>query len=131
MMKWIITAAVALIPTVAFGGSADGVWKTGAGEDGGYLEVTIAACASDGGKSCGTISGAYTDKGKNPKYVNLGKLIIKDMEPDGDTKFSGGTIWDPEEDKTYKSKLVVNGNSLQVDGCILFICKDQHWTRVK
>ena len=137
MRKLFMTTAAALIFVMpqmlgsAFAGSADGLWKTSVSEDGGYLEVTIASCASDGAKTCGTITRAYSKKGEAPDYAHLGKLIIKDMEPDGDMKFSDGTIWDPEEDKTYNSKIEVKGDIMVVDGCVLFICKGQDWTRVK
>ena len=57
--------------------------------------------------------------------------LLKDMEPDGDNEYSGGTIWDPAADKVYKSKMKANGNQLEVDGCIAFICSGQNWTRVE
>lgn len=52
------------------------------------------------------------------------------MKSDDGISFSGGTIWDLEKDKVYKSKLKVKGNDLKVDGCIAFICVGQNWTRV-
>lgn len=131
MTRWIVAAIVSLAPMSALAGAADGVWKTGSDNAGGYLEVTIAPCASDDAKSCGTISKAFTKTGEDPGYANIGKAIIEDMAPDGDDKFSGGTIWNPEDGKTYNSKLIVRGDTLEVDGCVMFFCKEQDWSRVK
>ena len=100
-----LVAALGAASSMAFAGGADGVWKTEVGSDGGYLEVTIGPCDSDSSKTCGTISSAYSKKGKDPAYKNLGKLMVKDMNSEDGVKFSGGTIWDPQKDKTYKSKM--------------------------
>lgn len=131
MKSWFIVAAVTLAPAMAQAGAADGVWKTASDDRGGYLEVTIATCASDASKTCGTISKAFTKAGEDAAYAHIGKLIIKDMSPDGEAKFSGGTIWNPEDDKTYDSRLIVKGNALEVDGCVMILCKEQDWSRVK
>ncbi|MGF1528496.1 MAG: DUF2147 domain-containing protein [Candidatus Competibacterales bacterium] len=127
--------ALGLIGTFAAGsalaGSAYGVWKTEKDDSGSYLEVTMAPCTSDTAKTCGTISAAYTKDGPDPAYVNLGKLIVKDMSPDGESKFSGGTIWDPEHDRVYASHMTVHGSELDVEGCISIICSGQHWSKAE
>lgn len=133
MRTSIFTAAlvVMLAPAAASAGAADGVWQTEPGDGGGYLQVTMAPCASDASKTCGTISAAFSTSGPDPDYENLGKLIVKDMAPDGDSKFSGGTIWDPEHNKTYDSHMTLKGDKLDVEGCVAIICSGQDWTRVK
>jgi uncharacterized protein (DUF2147 family) len=45
--------------------------------------------------------------------------------------FSGGTIWDPEHDKTYKSKMTLKGDDLDVEGCVSIVCSGQDWKRFK
>jgi uncharacterized protein (DUF2147 family) len=40
---------------------------------------------------------------------------------------SGGTIWGPEHDKTYKSKMTLKGDDLDVEGCISIVCSGQDW----
>lgn len=129
------TIAVGLIAAFAAGpayaGAADGVWKTEPGDGGGYLEVTMAPCASDAAKTCGTISAAYSKDGPDPNYANLGKLIVKNMSPEGGAKFSGGTIWDPEHNKTYDAHMTLEGGKLDVEGCVSIICSGQHWYKVK
>jgi uncharacterized protein (DUF2147 family) len=112
-------------------GGADGVWKTEANDDGGYLEVSIGPCESDSAKTCGKISNAFTKQGADPEYEHMGKLMVKDMESDDEANYSGGTIWDPEEDKTYSSKMHLKGDVLDVEGCVTIICSGQDWTRVK
>jgi uncharacterized protein (DUF2147 family) len=131
MKSLFLIAAVALAPAMAEAGAADGIWKTASDDRGGYLEVTIAPCASDASMTCGKISKAFTESGEDRGYEHLGKLMIEGMSPDGDNEFSGGTIWNPEDDKTYKSKLIVKGNTLEVDGCVMIFCKEQDWSRVK
>ena len=128
----VASALIAMLATkAALAGAADGVWKTEANDAGGYLEVTIAPCASDAQKSCGTITSAYNKNGPDPKYANLGKLIIKDMSPEGGSKFSGGKIWDPQDNKTYDSHMTVKGDTLDVEGCVSIFCKGEDWTKVK
>jgi uncharacterized protein (DUF2147 family) len=123
--------AIVTASTAALAGGADGVWKTEADDQGAYLEVTIASCESDSSKTCGTISNAFTKQGADPKYANLGKLMVKDMDSSDGTSYSGGTIWDPVHDKTFKSKMHLRGDDLDVSGCVSIICVGQDWKRVK
>ena len=127
----IVGLVIATASTAALAGGAEGVWRTEADDKGAYLEVTIAPCESDSSKTCGKISNAITKQGPDPKYANLGKLIVKDMESKDSTNYSGGTIWDPEDNKTYSSKMTLKGEELDVEGCVSIICSGQHWTRVK
>ena len=132
MYRMIGGALLGLLSVTALASSgAVGTWKTETNDEGSYLEVTVAACETETQKLCGTISKAHRSEGLNPDYEHLGKLMVKDMEPDGDNEYSGGTIWDPAADKVYKSKMKANGNQLEVDGCIAFICSGQNWTRVE
>jgi len=119
------------IGSVAFAGAADGTWKTEANDAGGYLEVTVGPCESNAKLTCGIISGAFSKDGPDAGYKNLGKLIIHDMEPKGEDAYANGTIWDPEKDKIYKSKMSVKGDDLDVEGCISFVCIGEDWKRVK
>jgi len=138
MKKLLITACLVALAGSAYAADpADGVWKTQKGQvksdgsGGGYLYVQIGEC---GAKICGTIVKAFDKEGKDdPKYEHIGKPIIKDMSPDGSGYYSGGTIWAPDEDKTYVSKMYLNGDVLTVKGCVLggLICRGQDWNRVK
>ncbi len=124
LLLWLTASAFASAEGI------DGVWSTEKSDSGGHLEVEIGPCEADATRTCGVISAAFSKDGIEPDYEHLGKLMIKDMKSDDGISFSGGTIWDPEKDKVYKSKLRVKGDDLKVDGCIAFICVGQNWTRV-
>ncbi|WP_371933256.1 DUF2147 domain-containing protein [Ruegeria discodermiae] len=133
MMKKTILTAVTLVgfAAAAHADPVDGIWKTGTGDGGGYLHVSIAPCGS---AICGTIDNAFNASGDEElNYEHDGKQMIWDMVPDGNGEYSGGKIWDPEADKTYKSKMSLNGNTLTVKGCVAggLVCKGQDWTRVQ
>ncbi|WP_171209814.1 MULTISPECIES: DUF2147 domain-containing protein [unclassified Ruegeria] len=133
MRKALVTAGFAVFATSALAeDSVDGLWKTEPGETGGYLHVSISECGS---AICGTIDSAFSaDGNQNLEYANLGKQIIWDMVPEGDGSYDSGKIWDPESDKTYKSKMSLDGqNELTVKGCVAggLVCRGQTWTRIE
>lgn len=110
---------------------AAGTWKTAPGETGGYLHVSVAPCGS---AICGTIAKAFDANGApSTDYEHLGKQMIWDMKADGGGSYSGGKIWAPDSNKTYKSKMSLNGNTLTVKGCVAggMICRGQDWKRVR
>ena len=118
-------AALAVLGTAAAADDILGNWKSAPGETGGYIHVNIAACGS---KICGTI----TDVIGNDNDSIIGRQIIANMSPNGGGKYSGGTIWAPDTDKTCKSKMTLSGNALEVKGCVLggAVCRGQNWTRL-
>ena len=60
-----------------------------------------------------------------------GMVILWGLKPDGAGKWSGGTVLDPENGKTYKSRLELldGGRKLGMSGCIAFFCRQQVWSR--
>jgi uncharacterized protein (DUF2147 family) len=105
--------------------SAEGLWRTQPGDTGAYLHVRIAPCA-DGGTLCGEIVEAV-----GATRTDLpGRAIIAGMAPDGPGAWSGGTIWAPDEDRIYRSKMALTAAGLKVEGCVLVICRGQTWTRI-
>jgi uncharacterized protein (DUF2147 family) len=130
MKRFVAIVALAAMPFAVLA-EVTGIWKTEANDTGAYLEVTVAPCASDRSKFCGTISKAFTRAGEDTGYANLGKLMINNMAADGAGKFSGGTIWDPEHNKTFKSDMTLKGDELDVEGCVSVFCQGQAWQRVK
>ena len=131
--RWRQALPAAAVLSASWPAMADvnGVWKTQTADDGGYLEVTVGACAADSSKICSTISKAFKKSGEDSGYNNLGKLMIKDMTADDATSFSRGTIRGPEKDKTYSSKMTLKGDELDVEGCVAILCQGQAWKRVK
>ncbi|GGX56219.1 hypothetical protein GCM10007385_26130 [Tateyamaria omphalii] len=124
-MKHLIAAACLAVAGagVAAADPVHGTWKTETGETGGYLHVTIASCGSN---VCGTIAKVFNSDNTSSE----GKPIIWDMKSKGNGSYSGGKIWAPDVDKTYRSKMSLNGNALKVSGCVGPICRGQTWTRV-
>lgn len=126
---------LALIGALMFGTSAmaadpvEGVWKTQPGDTGGWATVQIKAC---GAKICGYLKAAFDEKGVEMKdYEHKGRKMIWDMEPDGKGGYYDGQIWAADRDKTYSSKMFLEGGALTVKGCVLGICRGQTWSRVK
>lgn len=129
-MKLWITAAV-LTLGLAGAGLADpilGTWQTGKDDNGKYGHIKVAKC---GAKICGTLAKSFNSDGSSYTSENQGKKIIWDMSAKGGGAYGGGKVWAPDRDKTYKSKLQLQGNKLAVSGCVLGICRDGGtWTRV-
>ena len=129
MKHWMIAAALVTAASMATADPAEGTWKPEASDEGGYLYVTIASC---GNALCGTIAKAFdASNAASSDYEHLGKRMLWDMASDGDGAYSGGQIWAPDADKTYRSKMQLSGNSLEVKGCVAIICRGQTWTRVQ
>lgn len=127
MKQFMMAAALTLVAGMAQ--AADpvmGVWKTQV-DDGAYAHVSIAAC---GTRLCGVIAKTFNDKGEY-KSPNIGKKLVWDMGAKGGGAYSGGKIWQPSTGKEYKSKMVLDGDTLKVSGCFGPICKKQIWNRVK
>lgn len=117
-----------------------GHWKTIDDDTGKAKSIVHITQAADG-----TISGRIVelidpskpdpacDKCKDDRKGKpiTGMQIIRGMKPGTDGRYAGGTILKPDEGKVYKSKmeLVDGGRTLQVSGCIAFICKSQAWQR--
>lgn len=61
-----------------------------------------------------------------------GKLILQGMKYDGNGKWSGGTIYDPNNGKTYKAKVeIVGDNELKIRGYVgsPIFGRNEIWTR--
>ena len=122
----LMAASILLLTGVVSANEISGVFKTEP-SDKGYLLVNVEPC---GDKICGTIKDAFDLEGQPMvDYEHKGKQMIWDMVPSGEGNWSKGKIWDPSKDKTYKSKMSLSGDTLNVSGCIAFICRSQSWQR--
>ena len=132
-----IAIAIACVATSAISSEVLGVWRSETSEDGGYIHVEIAPCETDGAKLCGTIIEAFNEIPENADPARraelLGKVMIRDMTPESANEWANGTIWAPDDDETYRSRMALNGNILHVSGCVLagLICRGQEWTRIQ
>lgn len=123
-----IVTGLVLAASAAAADPVAGTWKTQPGDDGHYGHVTISPC---GDSICGVLGQGFDSSGKKVESANIGKRMIWNMKAKGGGKYAGGKIWAPDRDKTYNSKMTLNGNSLKVEGCVIGICRGQTWTRVK
>ncbi len=131
MRTILIAAAFALTATPVLANDVFGLWKSEPSDEGAYIHVKIGPCETDSAKVCGTIIETFNGTGERDI---TGKLIIKDMEPDGENEWDDGTIWAPDDDETYSSEMELKDkDTLEVSGCVLggLICRGQDWTRVK
>jgi uncharacterized protein (DUF2147 family) len=127
MKKFLMVLAALVLGTTGAtaNDAALGLWKSEPGETGGYIHVQISSC---GEKLCGEI----IDVVENDNDTIIGEDIILNMKIRGDGYYYGGTIWAPDQDKTYRSNMTLNGDSLTVRGCVaLVFCRSQNWTRIE
>ena len=122
---------------------AVGRWKTIDDKTGKVKSIVEISQAANGTLSGKVVEILHSDKGPNPvcdgceganknKPVK-GMTILWNLSQDKGTtsKWSGGTILDPANGKTYRSKIELQpgGGKLDVSGCIAFICRAQTWVR--
>lgn len=103
------------------------MWRTPMTEVG-QLQIEIANC---GGAVCGTIVGARNPQGLAGDYEHMGRQMIWDMVSNGAGSWRDGKIWDPRNDRTYNSRMVLEGGRLNVSGCFLGFCQSQSWERAQ
>ncbi|MEQ5868400.1 DUF2147 domain-containing protein [Sagittula sp. NFXS13] len=128
-MKFLaIVAAVALSAGAALADPVEGVWQTQV-DDGSFAYVKMAPCG--GPKVCGVIARTFNDAGEY-KSPNIGKQLVIDMVPQGSGKYEG-KVWQPSKDRIFMGKMTLNGDRLQLAGCVAggLICKKQTWARVQ
>lgn len=121
--------------------SATGRWKTIDDKTGKVKSIVEISQAANGTLTGKVVEILQSDRGPNPvcdkcegerknKPVK-GMTILWNLKADDASHWSGGTILDPANGKTYKSKLELQpgGQKLDVSGCIMFICRAQTWVR--
>lgn len=121
--------------------SATGRWKTIDDKTGKVKSIVEISQAANGTLSGRVVDILQSDKGPNPVCsgcdgANKGKpikgmTILWNLKSDAASSWSGGTILDPANGKTYKAKakLQPGGGRLDVSGCVAFICRAQTWVR--
>ncbi|HEY4079145.1 MAG TPA: DUF2147 domain-containing protein [Burkholderiaceae bacterium] len=120
-----------------------GLWKTI--DDDGKTEKSLVRITENGGVLTGSIEKVFDpsrqtavcdkceDDRKNKPIVGL--QIIRSVKQDADDKalWTGGQVLDPENGKTYKTRLkpVEGGKKLEMRGYIGFFYRTQVWVRVE
>jgi uncharacterized protein (DUF2147 family) len=128
-MKKIILSAVALVALAgaAFADPLEGMWRTAKDDNGNSGLIQVAPC---GAALCGTLVQSFDANGNEMASPNIGRQIISETVLSSGTEYRG-KVWSPDRDKTYNSRLNLNGDTLAVQGCVLGICRDGGtWTRV-
>lgn len=130
MKHLVIAGAMALIAGTAAADPAEGVWQTERNDDGNLAHVSIAPC---GDRLCGTMIRSYGPDNAPMQSANIGRDLVWDMVPEGGGAYGDGRIWDPGSDRTYRSKMELDGDRLRVSGCVAggLICRGQTWVRVQ
>lgn len=128
-MKASIIPAVlaALISTAAAAEPALGTWQTAPDDNGNFGHIEVAPCET---ALCGTLVRAYDGAGRQIESENVGRRIVWDMRPAGAGSYAGGKVYAPDRDRTYNSRMTLEGEFLTVEGCVFGICRGSKWKRV-
>ena len=130
MKKSVLTITLLLAPVMAHA-DISGIWRSERSPKGGFMDVKFYPC---GDAVCGKLQTAYRKTGEvNPDFPGVGETLIRNMVSSDGTHYKKGTLKNPENGKTYYSKMKMNGNSLKVSGCIAggLLCDNINFTRQK
>ncbi len=105
-----------------------GQWRTAPDDNHNTGIVEITRCDD---RLCGTLIAAFDGDGQPMASPNIGRRIIWDMEPRGGGRYRNGRVWAPDRDQTYSARMDLTGDRLGVSGCVLFVCREAIWTRVR
>lgn len=131
-----LTAAALAFASAAAAAPVEGLWRT---ETKGGV-VRIAPC---GVQLCGTLEdapdlqknpGAKDEKNRDASKRNRALKGVKLLDgfSGGPERWTGGTIYNPEDGRTYRSELALDGaDVLKVKGCFGPLCRTQTWTRAR
>jgi uncharacterized protein (DUF2147 family) len=132
-----LALSTALIASAAYARPLEGTtWRTQSGAG----TVRIEACAT---KTCGRILTGTPKAGetgldfRNPNTALrsrslIGTNILSNFTRQADESYKGGTIYNPEDGKTYRSELKLKADGrLEVKGCVGPFCQTQIWTPVR
>ncbi|CAN5317928.1 DUF2147 domain-containing protein [soil metagenome] len=133
MRRLMLLAPLLALSAPAFAESITGDWKT----DDGSAIIRVGPC---GKLTCGTIArildpAAPSQDINNPDQALRNRPLVGTPVLSGFTRagkdWGGGTVYDPKAGRSYKSKMALSGEgTLDVTGCIMFLCRTKHWSRV-
>jgi len=84
-------------------------------------------------RACGDLLCGYVrDDGQGEPELHPGHVLLINLRYQGALNWTGGTIHNPRDDRTYRAKLrLVNRNQLKLTGCAWIFCGSQTWTRIE
>lgn len=137
-MRTILCAAI-LAAGLAVAGEATadprGLWLT----EGGKSHVRLYDCKRNPERLCGVIVWMKNprkdvkndDESKRDRDL-VGSLVVWNLKHQGGNEWDDGDIYNPSDGDTYDSELIeIDDNTLEVSGCVWFICKEQIWKRIE
>jgi len=141
-MKFLFAAAL-LLPAFAFAQTSPvGLWKTI--DDDGKTAKSLVRISEQGGTLVGSIDKLLDPKDPGDAKCDLckddrknqpvvGLQIIRGVKAEGDGTWGGGEILDPNNGKTYRTRLkpVDGGKKLEMRGYIGPFYRTQTWLRVE
>ena len=142
MKTIVVSALIYLVSGVSLAAAdgVEGVWVTPAGES----LVRVARCAGQPSTLCGVIvklksrldeaGVVWRDKHNEDPALRdrplMGLQILDGFTAKDASRWRGGTVYNPKDGNTYRSKLTLKApDHLQVQGCVLFLCRTQDWYR--
>lgn len=100
---------------------ANTTWQTyDEGKPKGVVKIT-----ESNGVLTGKLISTVSEKGQK----HVGMTIISGLKADGNGKYSGGKITDPEKNKTYKLTANLNGSNLDLKGHLGPFSRSQTWKK--
>jgi uncharacterized protein (DUF2147 family) len=139
-MKYLLATVIGSVATVgvALAGDPSGDWIMANGK----VTVHISKCPSG---ICAHIVALKEplDKSGKPKIDKLnpdpalrkrplmGLILASDLAPSGADKWTG-SIYNPDDGRTYSASVLVSGSTMQVKGCIVgILCKSNNFLRME
>ena len=123
-----MSAALSLMGGMAMAEPLLGTWQTAKDDNGNSGLIEVKPC---GNALCGELVKSFDADGQEIASDNIGRNIISETVPVGDGQYEG-KVYAPDRDKTYSSKLELQGDRLKVSGCVMFICRDGGtWKKVQ
>jgi Delta7-sterol 5-desaturase len=145
MRRWRFPASAIVglaVATVAHANTAVGEWAT----QGYSARVQIRACDHAPGRLCGTIVWLWEPSDKQGRPMTdtrnpdasrraaplVGLQMLSDFAPaTRPQSWTGGTIYNPEDGRTYGATLTLRApDLLEVEGCVLIVCSRQVWRKL-
>lgn len=128
LLVWLAGAASAQPPVT-------GDWLTA----GASAVVKIAPCAGNGDTLCGRITWLWNPRPDHDEHNAdpalrsrplVGLEMLSGFRSDASGGWTGGRIYNPEDGNTYSASFRLrDATTLDVRGCVMFICRSQVWRR--
>jgi uncharacterized protein (DUF2147 family) len=115
----LVAATMMLAASAVAADPIEGLWRTNQYPNGDSGIVEIGTC---GGDFCGTLVRTFKPTGQEFASKNLGKQIISETTATGNGTYEG-KVYAPGRDMTFNSKLELSGDTLDVYGCKLGVCR--------